>query len=118
MKKTLLTLTLVLTLGVVANAQTEMWEASTESTYGTNDLIMFDWANFTELYDQASQSSTTSEWISDFNLFDFGTGDRDILDLILPDHGLNTDVNAPLGSGIALLLGLGAAYALKKRKEE
>jgi hypothetical protein len=41
--------------------------------------------------------------------------------LLLPDsHGLSNDFNAtPLGSGIALLLGLGGAYLVaKKRKEE
>ena len=38
--------------------------------------------------------------------------------LILPGgHGQNTDADAPLGSGIAVLVGLGAAYALKKRKK-
>lgn len=40
-------------------------------------------------------------------------------DLVLPDHGGNDDVDAPLGGGIALLLGMGAAYAVaKKRKED
>ena len=40
--------------------------------------------------------------------------------LILPGlHGLDTDQNGPLGSGIAMLMGLGAAYLVgKKRKEE
>ena len=40
--------------------------------------------------------------------------------LSLPcSHGSNNDAEAPLGSGIAVLLGLGAAYAVgKKRKEE
>ena len=41
--------------------------------------------------------------------------------LLLPDsHGLSNDFNAtPLGSGIALLLGLGGAYLVaKKRKKE
>ena len=40
---------------------------------------------------------------------------------LLPNHGKtsNQDANAPLGSGIAVLVGLGAAYAIgKKRKEE
>ena len=40
--------------------------------------------------------------------------------LNLPGHGLNGSQNgAPLGSGIALLLGLGGAYLVaKKRKKE
>ena len=37
----------------------------------------------------------------------------------LPTHGLNENQNAPLGSGIVLLAGLGAAYLVgKKRREE
>ena len=37
----------------------------------------------------------------------------------LPEHGSDTNMNAPLGSGIALLLGLGGAYLIaKKRKEQ
>ena len=39
--------------------------------------------------------------------------------LSLPTHGLVDDQPAPLGSGIALLAGLGAAYLVgKKRREE
>ena len=37
----------------------------------------------------------------------------------LPGHGEGTDQPAPLGSGIAVLMGLGAAYMVaKKRREE
>ena len=37
----------------------------------------------------------------------------------LPEHGQDANQNAPLGSGIALLLGLGGAYLVaKKRKED
>lgn len=37
----------------------------------------------------------------------------------LPNHGLADNQDAPLGSGIAVLLGLGAAYMVgKKRREE
>ena len=38
---------------------------------------------------------------------------------MLPGHNLPGDQNAPLGSGIAVLLGLGGAYLVaKKRREE
>jgi len=37
----------------------------------------------------------------------------------LPNHGLDGNADAPLGTGIALLAGLGAAYLVgKKRREE
>ena len=37
----------------------------------------------------------------------------------LPGHGGNGDVDAPLGTGTMLMLGLGAAYLVsKKRREE
>ena len=38
---------------------------------------------------------------------------------LLPQHGQDTNQPAPLGSGIAVLVGLGAAYMVaKKRREE
>jgi hypothetical protein len=37
----------------------------------------------------------------------------------LPNHGLADNQDAPLGSGVAVLLGLGAVYMVaKKRREE
>ena len=36
----------------------------------------------------------------------------------LPGHNQNTNQNAPLGSGALLLIGFGAAYALKKRNQK
>ena len=37
----------------------------------------------------------------------------------LPGHGATTNQDAPVGSGITVLLGLGAAYLVgKKRREE
>ena len=37
----------------------------------------------------------------------------------IPDHDQTGNQNAPLGSGVAVLLGLGAAYMVaKKRKED
>lgn len=39
--------------------------------------------------------------------------------LILPDHGVTDDQGAaPLGGGIAVLMGLGAAYLVAKRRKE
>ena len=49
-----------------------------------------------------------------------GGGDRNGYKPLLPFHELNENqpADTPLGSGIAVLLGLGAAYlAAKKRKE-
>ena len=36
----------------------------------------------------------------------------------LPDHGDEGDQNGPLGSGVAVLLGLGAAYLIGKKRNE
>ena len=45
--------------------------------------------------------------------------DDDIIKPALPNHGLPGNQPAPLGSGIAVLAGLGAAYMVaKKRREE
>lgn len=51
---------------------------------------------------------------------DVGNGlDRDPLSLpALPgSHGENTDVTAPLGSGLLVLTALGAGYALTKKRK-
>jgi len=45
--------------------------------------------------------------------------DRDDRLLVVPGHGKTENMDAPLGSGVAVLLGLGAAYMVaKKRKED
>ena len=36
----------------------------------------------------------------------------------LPGHGSNENMDAPLGGGALLLIGFGAAYALKKRNKK
>ena len=57
-------------------------------------------------------------------LFGYGNTSESIfartggLVLSLPDsHGATDDVTAPLGSGALLLIGFGAAYALKKKRK-
>ena len=51
----------------------------------------------------------------------YGNRDGSVTSPMLPGHGQegNQDANGPLGSGIAVLLGLGGAYLVaKKRKED
>ena len=50
----------------------------------------------------------------------YGGVNRTETGLMLPvTHGEATDQNGtPIGSGIAILVGLGAAYVMKKRREE
>ena len=36
----------------------------------------------------------------------------------LPNHNMDGDQDAPLGSGVALLLGMGAAYVIAKKRKE
>ena len=44
---------------------------------------------------------------------------EDVATPLLPPHGSDDNEPAPLGSGIAVLVGLGAAYMVaKKRREE
>ena len=35
-----------------------------------------------------------------------------------PNHGEGTDQPAPVGTGVALLVGFGAAYAVAKKRED
>jgi len=53
---------------------------------------------------------------SDSYYNDRGTGDEPIFGLP-GSHGSDEDQATPIGSGALLLIGFGAAYALKKRKK-
>ena len=47
------------------------------------------------------------------------TREGGLIDISLPtSHGSDGDSDAPVGSGIAVLMGLGAAYVLTKKKEK
>jgi len=48
----------------------------------------------------------------------YGSGWRENDMPALPNHGQTTDQNAPLGTGIAVLTALGAAYLVGKRRKE
>ena len=82
MKKILLAIALVLTMGFGAKAQ-----------LGLTDAFFNDWA-------QSDLMRTTTL-------------------INLPNsHGIEEDVNAPLGSGLLVLTALGAGYAVARRKRE
>ena len=51
------------------------------------------------------------------NGYSYREGEGSLLGLP-SEHNQNTDQGAPLGSGLLLLAGFGAAYALKKHKED
>ena len=58
---------------------------------------------------------------SGYNYFgarDMGDEEEVFVSPLMPMHNLETDQNAPVGSGIAVLMGLGAAYLMGKRRRE
>lgn len=48
----------------------------------------------------------------------YGSQNRDGLLSLPGSHNLDNDVTAPLGSGLAVLMGLGAAFLMGKRRKE
>ena len=114
-----------------------MWDNSIESPYDMGNLGAFDWADFTDLFDQISQSGATDERFSEFRLFDFSNlGDRsggtfDITTGLFGGDGGQTggnygigigtfgqDPTAPLGSGLFIMAAAGAAYAFSKKRKK
>ena len=95
MKKLALTIAIVLGMAIGAHAQ---------NAYGGG---VFGYGQTRESNDWGTTNwGTTNEWL------------RTSGTLILPaGHGFTNDYNAPLGGGALLLIGFGAAYALKKRKK-
>ena len=54
-----------------------------------------------------------------FGAKDLGERDGELVATpLLPSHGVETNQPAPMGNGIALLVGLGAAYLVGKRRKE
>ncbi len=93
MKKLALTIAIVLGMSIGASAQGGMFG------YGRIGETYTDWG--------PTYWNNTQDWTRTIG----GA-------LILPtEHGSGNDTPAPLGSGAALLIGFGAAYALKKRKK-
>lgn len=90
MKKILLTLTIVATLGLSANAQFY------SNTNTQNDGFF-------------SSSVPGGEYRD-------GTSGDEIFP-VLPSMGLYSDQNAPVGSGLLLLAGMGVAYAMRRKND-
>ena len=72
------------------------------------------------LFNRANNANNGASGYSFFNGSRLGEENNGVFNTPgLPGHGEDTDQPAPLGSGIAVLMGLGAAYMVaKKRREE
>ena len=93
MKKTIITLTLLLGLTMPTFADGGLFNRGNNARYGQNSGYIY------------------------FNAKDAVR--EDVATPLLPPHGSVDNEPAPLGSGIAVLVGLGAAYMVaKKRREE
>ena len=93
MKKTIFTIALILGLTMTTFADGGLFNRGNNAKYGQNSGFIY------------------------FNAQD--PVREDVATPLLPSHGSDDNVDAPLGSGIALLMGLGAAYLVgKKRREE
>ena len=93
MKKTIITLSIILGITMTSFADGGLFNRGNNARYGqSNGYIYFNAKN---------------------------TASEEVATPMLPPHGEEDNQPAPLGSGIAVLMGLGAAYMVaKKRREE
>ena len=93
MKKTIITLSIILGITMTSFADGGLFNRGNNAKYGQNSGYIY------------------------FNAKDAVR--EDVATPLLPSHGSDDNESAPLGSGIAVLMGLGAAYMVaKKRREE
>jgi hypothetical protein len=134
MKKLIVTIAIVLGLGMTTFAQEAFTGADGvaesglfslgTSFFGNGELGLFspDYYDYEEEY-EAYINQPQDLW-GNGGLFGMGNlftreGEGGALGLSLPtSHGESEDQGAPLGSGIAVLMGLGAAYLVGKRRKE
>ena len=93
MKKLALTFAIVLGMSIGAFAQGGL----------------FQYGNTNQAFSSPTWFGTTSNWQDNWNRTS---------NPLLPAHGQNENQTAPLGSGALLLIGFGAAYALKKKNQK
>ena len=92
MKKTIITLTLILGITMTTFADGGLFNRGNNAKYGQNSGY-----TYFNAQDAVRQDPATP---------------------LLPPHGSDENNPAPLGSGIAMLLGLGVAYAAAKKRNE
>ena len=93
MKKTIITLTIILGMTMTSFADGGLFQRGYNAKNGFSGYTYF---GATEMGDRTTEPLMPS----------------------LPAHGENTNQPAPVGSGIAMLLGLGAAYLVGKKRRE
>ena len=92
MKKLILTSAIILGINLTTFADGGLFNRGNNAKYGQSSGYIF------------------------FNAKETGSGD--VAMPMLPPHGSEENNPAPLGSGIAVLLGLGVAYAAAKKRNE
>ena len=95
MKKILLTLVMIVAIGFGASAQNDSY------SYG---------------YYQDNNTQYSDGFFSSGNESRFQYRNSDNMPIV-PNTGWYCDQSAPLGSGLLLLAGFGAAYAVRRRKK-
>jgi hypothetical protein len=130
MKKLIITIAIVLGMGMTLSAQIDenMYETKGglfgmgQNIFTNPDEEMFLPYGYAEeeTFIPEAYAGMNDNW--DAGLFGLGSklgGNRNgnaLIDLPIT-HGSNDDQNAPLGSGIAVLTALGAAYLVGKRRK-
>ncbi len=130
MKKLIVTIAIVLCMGMTTFAQEAFTGADGvaesglfslgTSFFGNGELGLFS-PDYYDYEDEYEAYNNQPQNYVDNGLFGMGGGtlfsNTRNGGLVLPgSHGQTDDSSAPLGSGIAVLMGLGAAYTLKKRR--
>jgi len=132
MKKLIVTIAIALCMGITTYAQEAFTGADGvaesglfgfgTSFFSNGELGLFspDYYDYEEEYE--AYNNYPQNYV-DNGLFGMGGGNTLFTrsnSLLLPgSHGATEDTNAlPLGSGIAVLMGLGAAYLVGKRRKE
>lgn len=92
--------------------------ANQDGLYSNDEVNVLVWGDWIEPSYDNSLNYGLGGMFGRGKTLNTGIGFRNSFNFMLPQHNYETDANAPVGNGIVLLLGFGAAYAMKKRREE